>query len=153
MTLSPALNTFLWYKAGQLDAAIEFYSNIFGNQMQVTSLNRFGPGAPLFTASFSIYGQDFIGMSIDGGPDFNDSISLSLSVDGQAEVDRLWDALIADGGKPGQCGWCKDQFGVSWQVTPHQMGQYLGNPDSAIREYANQALRNMTKIVLSDFVK
>jgi len=90
-------------------------------------------------------------MSVEGGPAFNDAISLSLSVDGQAEVDRLWDALTSDGGTPGQCGWLKDKFGVSWQVTPIQMGAYLGNPDSAKREYAMAALRRMTKIVIEDF--
>jgi len=112
-----------------------------------------GPGGPLFTAEFSIFGHEFVGMSVAGGPTFTDAISLSLSIDGQAEVDRIWDALIADGGEPGRCGWCKDRFGVSWQVTPIQMGQYLGSPDSAVREYAQQALMRMTKIVITDFVK
>jgi predicted 3-demethylubiquinone-9 3-methyltransferase (glyoxalase superfamily) len=145
------LNTFLWFKTGDLDKALTFYQSVF-TDMQVHSQNRMGPGGPLFTADFTIHGHGFIGMAWDGGPEFNDSISLSLSVDGQEEVDRLWDAITAEGSE-GQCGWCKDQFGVSWQVSPFQMRDYLENPDSAVREYANQALRKMTKIVIKDFIK
>lgn len=150
MTQANQLNTFLWFKAGQLDEAIPFYESIF-RDFTVNHLNPMSPGGALFTAGFSIHGHQLIGMAVEGGPEFNDSISLSLSVDGQDEVDRLWDSLTADGGQPGRCGWLKDRFGVSWQVTPFQMGAYLGNPDSAKREYAQQALMKMGKIVIKDF--
>jgi len=153
MTQTAALKTFLWYQQGQLDAALAFYEQVFGPDLKVYSRNPMFSGGPLFTAEFSIFNHQLVGMSVDGGPTFNDAISLSLSVDGQAEVDRLWDALTSQGGEPGRCGWCKDPFGVSWQVVPVQMGQYLGNPDSAIREYAQSALMKMSKIVLTDFVK
>ena len=103
----------------------------------------------LFTADFSIFGHEFIGMNWAGGPEFNDSISLSLNVDGQDEVDRLWDAFTAKG-KAGQCGWLKDEWGLSWQVSPIQMREHLENPDRAKAEYANNALRKMTKIVIRD---
>jgi len=150
MTAPNQLATFLWFKAGDLDEAIPFYESIF-DDFTVTHLNPMFPGGPLFTAGFSICGHQLIGMSVEGGPTFNDAISLSLSVDGQEEVDRLWEALTSDGGAPGLCGWLKDKFGVSWQVTPIQMSAYLGNPDSAKREYAMAALRKMTKIVIDDF--
>lgn len=151
MTHANVLRTFLWYQQGQLDEALPFYQRVFPG-MSIHGVNRAGVG-PIFTAEFEIYGHQLIGMAVDGGPTFNDSISLSISVDGQDEVDRLWDALTADGGQPGRCGWLKDRFGVSWQVTPIQMGEYLGNPDSAIREYAQQAMMKMTKIVIKDFSK
>jgi len=104
------------------------------------------------TAEFSIYGHELVGMGWPGGDTFNNSISLALAVDGQDEVDRMWDAITEDG-KAGQCGWCVDPFGVSWQITPIQMGEYLGSSDPEQQAYAWQAMRSMGKIVLKDFVK
>lgn len=88
-------------------------------------------------------------MNWTGGPAFNDAISLSLNVDGQDEVDRLWGAITTRG-KPGQCGWCVDEFGVSWQVSPVQMREYLENPDPEKARYANNTLRAMNKIIIRD---
>lgn len=153
MSAESQLKTFLWYKPGALDHALRLYGEVFGSGLKVHSRNVMCKDGPLFTAEFSIYGNQLVGMATGGGPEFNDAISLSLSVDGQDEVDRVWDALIANGGKPGRCGWCKDLFGVSWQIIPKQMSQYLGHPDSAVREYAQSAMLKMTKIVIKDFVK
>ena len=150
MTKSTSLKTFLWF-GGQLDEALAFYQETF-TDMKIHSINRPEPNGPIFTADFSIYGHEFIAMNWAGGPAFNDSISLSLNVDGQEEVDRLWDAITKDG-KAGQCGWCVDKFGLSWQVSPYQMRDYLENPDPEVAEYAMQALRSMGKIVIADFVK
>lgn len=147
MTTSPVLKTFLWFN-GQMDEALDFYKEHMG--AVVRSENR--PNGQLFTADFTIYGHEFIGMNWPGGPQFNDAISLSLNVDGQAEVDRLWNAITAEG-KPGQCGWCHDKWGVTWQVSPIQMRDYLENPDPEVASYANEALRKMTKIVIEDFTK
>ena len=147
MTATPILRTFLWIPE-KLDEALAFYRETFG--VVIHSENRLGPEGTLFTADFSIYGHEFIGLNWAGGPAFNDAISLSLSVDGQEEVDRLWSAITAEG-KEGQCGWCTDKWGVSWQVTPIQMRDYLGNPDPEKAAYANAALRQMTKIVIADF--
>ena len=148
MTMPTQLKTFLWFKQGQLDEALDFYAETF-NDMQIHSVNRPDPNGSIFTSEFSIFGHQFVGMAVDGGPEFNDAISLSLSCDGQAEVDALWSALTKDGAA-GQCGWCKDKFGLSWQVTPIQMGQHLGNPDPEKRAFAMNALRGMTKIVLNE---
>jgi len=148
MKMPTQLKTFLWFKQGQLDEALDFYAETF-KDMQIHSVNRPDPNGSIFTCEFSIYGHEFVGMAVDGGPDFNDSISLSLSCDGQAEVDSLWNALTKDGAA-GQCGWCKDKFGLSWQVTPIQMGQHLANPDPEKRAFAMNALRGMTKIVLDE---
>lgn len=96
-----------------------------------------------------MFGHEFIGLNWPGGPEFNDSISLSLNVDGQDEVDRLWDAFT-ERGEAGQCGWLKDQWGLSWQVSPIQMRDYLSDPDPAKAAYAMNAMRQMGKIVIRD---
>ena len=141
------LKTFLWFP-GNMDAALEFYGQTF-TDFVIHSENRPEPGGPRFTADFSIYGHEFIGMNWPGGDPFNNALSLSLNVDGQDEVDRLWDAITAKG-KPGMCGWCTDEFGITWQVSPIQMREHLENLDRAKAEYANQALRKMSKIIIRD---
>ena len=142
------VRTFLWYKAGDLDGAIKLYSSIFGEGFKLSTQNRLGgPDAPLFTAGFSIHGHELVGMSCEGGADFNTAVSLSLVVEGgQAEVDRVWAAMIADGGAAGQCGWCKDKFGLSWQIIPLEMEQLLSDPSTA--GFAGRAMRGMSKIVI-----
>lgn len=147
MTKSPVLNTFLWFPEN-MESALEFYKTELG--AVVHSENRVGD--KIFTATFSIGGRMLVGMNYPGGPAFNDSISLSLSVDGQAEIDRYWDAITRDG-EESQCGWCRDAFGVSWQIVPLDLQNYLGNPDPALAAYANQALMKMRKIVIADFVE
>ena len=149
MTKSPQLKTFLWFP-GNMDDALAFYQEHMGAVIHGDHVLE--PGAKRFTADFTIYGHDFIGLNWPGGPEFNDAISLSLNVDGQEEVDRLWNAITKDGSE-GQCGWCKDAWGVSWQVSPIQMRDYLENEDPEVAEYAMTALRAMGKIVLADFVK
>ena len=148
MTKPTLLKTFLWYQS-DLEGALDFYKKTFGDVV-VKEENRMGPGAPLFTADFTIYGHQFIGMAIQGGPEFNTSISLSIQCDGQEETDRLWKAITAEG-EEGQCGWCKDKWGVSWQITPLQMRDYLGNSNPEVAQHNWQALRNMKKIELSEF--
>lgn len=131
-----------------MDAALEFYAETF-TDFVIHSENRPQLDGPRFTADFSIYGHHFIGMNWPGGDPFSNAISLSLNVDGQAEVDRLWNAITAKG-KPGQCGWCTDEFGLTWQVSPIQMREHLENPDREKAAYANQALMNMSKIIIED---
>jgi predicted 3-demethylubiquinone-9 3-methyltransferase (glyoxalase superfamily) len=150
MTKPTTLKTFLWFD-GNLAEALEFYAATF-TDFKLHSSGRPEADGKLMTADFAIYGHEFIGMGWPGGPKFNDAISLSLNVDGQEEVDRLWDAITKDG-EEGQCGWCKDAFGVSWQVTPIQMREHTGNPDPVKTAYAWAALRKMKKIVIEDFVE
>ena len=148
MTQNSTLRTFLWFNDG-LQSALQFYKQTFGDGMQVADehLNN----EHLFTANFTIYDHEFIGMCTAGGDRFNNSISLSIQVDGQEETDRLWEALTTSGA-PGRCGWCTDKWGVSWQVTPIQMRDFVGHPDYAKKEENWGILRNMTKIQLSDFI-
>ena len=150
MTKPTTLKTFLWFD-GNLGEALEFYAATF-TDFVLHSSGRPEADGKLMTAEFSIHGHEFIGMGWPGGPKFTDAISLALAVDGQDEVDRLWDAITKDG-EEGQCGWCKDPFGVSWHVTPIQMGEHTGNPDPAKAAYAWEALRKMKKIVIQDFIE
>lgn len=131
-----------------MDQALSFYAETF-TDFKINSENRPDPDQPLFTCDFSIYGHEFIGMNWPGGDPFNNAISLSLNVNGQDEVDRLWEAITAKG-KPGRCGWCTDEFGLTWQVSPIQMREHLENPDREKAEFANQALQIMTKIIIRD---
>ena len=147
--MSTDLKTFLWFN-GVLDEALVFYRETF-TDFKMGSENR-APNGNLFTADFSIYGHNFIAMNWPGGPEFNDAISLSLNVDSQEEVDRLWDAITREGKEIG-CGWCADKFGVVWQVSPKEMRVWLEHQDEEIRNYANEQLRSMKKIVVADLHK
>ena len=148
MTQNSTLRTFLWFSSGLQDA-LKFYKATFGEGMEVAQEHL--ENAHLVTADFTIYGHAFIGMSMPGGDAFNNSISLSIQVDGQEETDRLWEAITTNGA-PGRCGWCTDKWGVSWQVTPYQMRDFVGHSDHAKAEENWGILRNMTKIQLSEFV-
>ena len=142
----------LWFET-QAEEAVEFYTSIFPNSTigDVSRYSEAGPGEPgsVMTVSFVLDGQTFI--AINGGPhdEFNDAISLQINCDSQEEVDRYWDALISGGGREVQCGWLKDKYGVSWQVIPTGMGEYLGgDPEKANR--AMQAMLKMVKIDLNE---
>jgi len=148
MTQPSALKTFLWFSDG-LQEALVFYKEIFGDHMRVSAADL--ANLNLFTADFAIYGHEFIGMNTPGGDPFNNSISLSIQVDGQDETDRIWSAITTSGA-PGRCGWCTDKWGVAWQVTPLQMRDFVGHPDGDKAEQNWGILRGMTKIQLSDFV-
>ena len=141
-----SLKTFLWFDGNLAQR------QIFGAAFELHSANQPEPDGKLMTADFAIYGHEFIGMGWPGGPKFNDSISLSLNVDGQDEVDRLW-AAITERGEAGQCGWCKDEFGLSWQVSPIQMRDWLEHPDPSVSSYAWAAMREMGKIVIDELHK
>lgn len=142
------LRTFLWFKPGQLEEAVNFYQQTFGDVV-VTELTRPEPTVPVTTAEFSIAGQNFVGMAFDGGPDFNDSISISVECDGQAETDRLWEAITREGEEL-MCGWCRDKWGLTWQISPKQMNDWLRHPDPAVSEYAWAAMGKMRKIIIDD---
>ena len=148
MTESASLRTFLWFN-NNLEEALDFYSQTFGSNFILNSSGRPEADGKLMTAEFSIYGHQLVGMGWPGGPPFNSSISLSITCDGQKESDRLWDAITKDGVE-GQCGWCTDEFGVSWQVNPRQMQEHLNNPDPIKSAYAWTAMREMKRIVIAE---
>jgi predicted 3-demethylubiquinone-9 3-methyltransferase (glyoxalase superfamily) len=144
----------LWFD-GDAEAAAQHYTTIFPNS-RILSVDRSpaetpsGPKDMVLTVNFSLDGQTFIGLN--GGPDFkfSEAISFSIDCDDQAEVDRYWDALIEDGGEPSVCGWLKDRFGVSWQVTPRRLPEMLQSQDREAAGRAMEAMLKMTKIEVKE---
>jgi predicted 3-demethylubiquinone-9 3-methyltransferase (glyoxalase superfamily) len=141
------LKTFLWFD-GNLGEALAFYEQTFPS-FTLHSADRNETASLVVSAEFSILGYELMAMGWPRDTEFTSATSLFVSVDGQAEVDALWDALTAEG-EPGQCGWCTDKFGVSWQVIPTQFRDHTGNPDPAKAAFAWNALRSMSKIVIAD---
>jgi predicted 3-demethylubiquinone-9 3-methyltransferase (glyoxalase superfamily) len=134
----------LWFDSNA-EEAVDFYVSIFKNS-KVDILGRFdqegntGPDVPVMYIDFQINGQPF--QAINGGPlfHFTEALSLAIECEDQAEVDYYWNALTADGGEPGPCGWLKDKYGVSWQVTPRLLRELLRSGD---QQRSGQALRKM----------
>jgi predicted 3-demethylubiquinone-9 3-methyltransferase (glyoxalase superfamily) len=139
----------LWFDT-QGEQAAEFYTSLFPNS-SIGSIARYPEGAPgpegeVMTVDFSLDGQPFT--AINGGPHFtfDEAISFVIEVDDQAELDRYWDALTAEGGEEVQCGWCKDRFGLSWQVVPKGMQELFEDPDKGRAQRAMQAMLGMKKL-------
>ena len=141
----------LWFD-GQAEEAARFYTSLFPNS-RIDSIDRSpgetpsGPAGMVLTVNFTLAGRPYIGLN--GGDDFkfSEAISMSIDCDDQAEVDRYWDALLANGGEESVCGWLKDRFGLSWQVIPRQLPEMLKSTD---REAAARALQAMLKMVKID---
>jgi predicted 3-demethylubiquinone-9 3-methyltransferase (glyoxalase superfamily) len=143
------LSTFLWFHQ-DMKGALDFYQSLFPS-FKLKEYNNFGDFS---LASFEISGQKFNSIEQNSAqmPKFNDAISISVQVDGQAEVDRIWDAIVAKGEEIA-CGWCRDQWGLTWQITPIQMQDWLGSKDPEIAQYAMQEMRKMKKIIIADLHK
>jgi len=104
----------------------------------------------VLTVEFTLMGR--LWAALNGGPRFphSEAVSFQVMVDTQDEVDRLWDALVAGGGEESMCGWCRDRFGVSWQVIPRTLGQKLSDPDPAVSRHAWTAMMGMRRIIVAD---
>jgi predicted 3-demethylubiquinone-9 3-methyltransferase (glyoxalase superfamily) len=136
----PTITPFLWFD-GDLAEPIAYYASVFADA-KVPPLD-----GPVFSAEIELCGQRLL--LLNGGPvhaGFTESISLFVQVDTQAEVDELWTRLTADGGEPGQCGWLKDRFGLSWQIIPSVLGSLLGAPDRVRAGQAHEAMMAMGKL-------
>ena len=133
------ITTFLWYN-GKAEEAAEFYVSIFKNSKIV---NVMGPKGQAVSVTFELEGQQF--HALNGGPQFSftPAISLFVSCETQAEVDDLWNKLLAGGGREDRCGWLQDKYGLSWQIIPTILGQLLGDKD---REKANRAMQAMLQM-------
>jgi len=144
----PQITPFLWFD-GQAEEAMNFYLGIFPNSkaLEVTRCGDAGPGpkGSVLVTSFELDGQRF--NALNGGPSFkfNEAVSFVIHCADQAEVDHYWERL-SDGGQPGDCGWLKDRFGVSWQVTPTAMLDLLNDPDAGRSARAMRAMMQMTKL-------
>jgi predicted 3-demethylubiquinone-9 3-methyltransferase (glyoxalase superfamily) len=143
------ITPFLWFD-GQAEEAANFYTSIFENS-RILDVARYGEGAPgekgsVMTVSFELEGQKFVGLN--GGPHykFTPAISFYISCQTQDEVDYFWERLLENGGKPSQCGWLSDKFGVSWQVVPDVLIEYLQDKDPEKAQRVMQAMFQMVKI-------
>jgi predicted 3-demethylubiquinone-9 3-methyltransferase (glyoxalase superfamily) len=145
--------TNLWFDA-QAEEAANFYCSLFPDS-KVLNITRYGSAGPgpegqVMVVDFQLAGQRFTG--INGGPEFtfSEAISLLINCDSQEEVDRYWDALLADGGEPSQCGWLKDKYGLSWQVVPREMDEMIASTDAAAAQRTLAAMLKMVKLDLAE---
>jgi predicted 3-demethylubiquinone-9 3-methyltransferase (glyoxalase superfamily) len=128
----PAITNCLWFDR-DAEAAAKLYVSLFPNS-KILSTSRYPEGLPgdrageVLTVEFELDGKRFTGLN--GGPQykFSEAVSFQVMVKDQAELDHYWNGLTADGGEEGPCGWCKDRFGLSWQVVPEKMGAWMSNP-------------------------
>ena len=148
---SPAKNTIcLWYD-GAAEEAAQFYARTFPNS-SVGAVCR-APGdfpsgktGDVLTVEFTVMGVRCLGLN--GGPAFkhNEAFSFQVATTDQAETDRYWNAIVDNGGQESECGWCKDKWGLSWQITPLALTQAISDPDPAVAKRAFQAMMTMRKI-------
>ncbi|WP_435880394.1 VOC family protein [Streptomyces nondiastaticus] len=146
--INQKIKPFLWFD-GRAEEAASHYVSVFDDS-RVVAVQRYGeagPGAPgsVMTVEFELAGQRFV--ALNGGPQFSFTEAVSFSVDcaDQEEVDRFW-ARLGEGGEEGPCGWLKDRFGLSWQVTPRRLIELLNDPDQAAAERVMRAMMGMRKI-------
>jgi predicted 3-demethylubiquinone-9 3-methyltransferase (glyoxalase superfamily) len=142
----------LWFDT-EAEQAAKFYVSVFKNS-RVISRTHYTEGAPreagtVMTVEFELDGQRFVG--INGGPQFkfDEAISFQITCKDQDEVDYYWEKLT-DGGEEGPCGWCKDRYGLSWQVVPTGMDVILSDPDSGRAERAMKAMLKMRKLDIAE---
>lgn len=139
----------LWYD-DDLEEALGSYARIFGDLQREPDQLDPSTGA-LVAARFQVAGQRIVGLQGGPGHPHTDAASLYLNVDGgQAEVDRLWDAFLAESATEAACGWIIDRFGISWQIVPDELEAAFRSPDARLRSYAWDAMMRMKKIVIAD---
>ena len=143
------ITTFLTYN-DQAEEAAKLYVSLFENS-KITETTHYPPGTPMptgtvMTVSFELAGQQYVALNGGSYFSFTEGVSLSVACENQVEIDRLWDALTANGGEPGDCGWLKDRFGVSWQITPANMGSLMRGTTPEQSQRRMQAMMKMHKI-------
>ena len=148
--MTPKNTICIWYDRDALGAA-QFYAATFPNSSVGTI--AFAPGdypdgkeGDVLTVEFTVAGIPCLGLN--GGPAFThtEAFSFQISTDDQEETDRLWNAIVNNGGEESQCGWCRDKWGLSWQITPKALGEALADPDPAASKRAFNAMMEMGKI-------
>lgn len=145
------ITPFLWFDS-QAEEAAQLYVSLFKDS-KITRVSHYGEGMPMpkgtvMSVTFRLAGQEF--MALNGGPafKFTEAISFFVNCDTQEEIDTLW-ARLGEGGEPGQCGWLKDRFGLSWQIVPRVLGELMGDPDPEKAQRVTQAMLQMTKLDLA----
>lgn len=143
----------LWFDT-QAEEAAEFYVSLFEDSkiLEVLPYGEAGPGEPgtVMLVNFQLNGQEYV--AINGGPlfPFTEAVSFEIRCEDQAEVDRYWDALTADGGEEVQCGWLKDKYGLSWQVVPKQWVEMVTRSEPRKMEAAFKAMLGMKKLDIAE---
>ncbi|MGH6820164.1 MAG: VOC family protein [Methylocella sp.] len=147
MTTGQKIKTFLWFDT-QAEEAVNHYMAAFKDS-KISYIARYGEGGPgpagqAMIVEFALAGQQFI--ALNGGPHFKftEAISLLVTCEDQAEIDRLWDHLVS-GGSPSQCGWLKDRYGLSWQIVPRRFMEMMQNKDAAKTGRVMAAMMQMVK--------
>ncbi len=148
--MTPKNTLCLWYDGTALEAA-EFYARTFPDSA-VTAVHRapadypMGKADDVLTVEFRVIGIPCLGLN--GGPMFkhSEAFSFQVATDDQTETDRLWDAIVGHGGQASACGWCKDKWGLSWQITPRVLTDALADPDRALAKRVFEAMMQMGKI-------
>jgi predicted 3-demethylubiquinone-9 3-methyltransferase (glyoxalase superfamily) len=145
------ITPFLWFD-GNAEEAMNFYVSVIPNS-KVLGLTRVGEAGPgpkgsVLTAKFMLHGVEFA--ALNAGPQFkfNEAVSFVINCETQDEIDKYWSALSAGGGREGDCGWLKDKYGLSWQITPVQLMQMLGDKDQQKAGRAMKAMMQMKKLDL-----
>ena len=139
------IRPYLWFDTQAMEAA-EFYASLFDD----SRVDAVPGGGPATFVSFRLAGVEYL--ALNGGPQyrFTEAVSLYVAADTQDEIDRLWEALTADGGEPGRCGWLKDRFGLSWQIVPPVLEELLSDPDRAKADRVLQAMLRMQKLDVAE---
>jgi predicted 3-demethylubiquinone-9 3-methyltransferase (glyoxalase superfamily) len=137
------ITPFLWFDT-QAEEAMNFYISLYKNS-KVNNISR-NPDGNVFIVSFELDGQEFMGLNAGPQFKFNESISMYVNCEDQAEVDYFWINLTADGGEESMCGWLKDKYGLSWQIVPNALGELLGDPDPVKAKRVMDTMLQMRKI-------
>lgn len=141
---------FLWYDGTALDAA-RFYAETFpastvGAVLRAPGDHPTGKQGDVLTVQFTVIGIPCVGLNGGAGIKHNEAFSFQIATDDQAETDRLWNAIVQNGGQESRCGWCKDRWGVSWQITPRALTAALSDRDPEAAQRAFEAMMAMKKI-------